>query len=428
MICMGRRVLTSRTSAGLLLALLSSLPGCSCDSVPADALQSCQSTAVLPDKVATDILFVVDDSGSMSEEQANLATNLGAFIDTLAASPVENDFRIGVTNTSVEEFNASATSGRSYAAGPSAGVPYPAGALISIKVDRNGNAISGAIDYDAGLFAQTSGFGGNRILDKASPTLAADFKANVRVGLDGSGKEQPLRAARLALSDRLADANKGFLRDGARLAVVFLTDEDDCSDSADPFATSNDQCHAKATKNANPPILDTPDSFAQFLLGPVGGELRDVSVFAIAGFDPATLAPSCGDAATCADTACSTAFDEADRFATLTTSLGATRMQTGSICDASFRNSLVRFAATLAPSSLPLSGAPADYRLLAVTVTKPSGAVVACTVGLEGAAGQSATDAVYAGPRLGRQAQLTFQNACKLDLGDKIDVRIVCAN
>src|SRR5476651_1176713 len=125
------------------LAILAALPACSsCDTVPADALVNCQVTEVLPDKVSTDILFVVDDSGSMAEEQANLATNLGAFIDTLAASPVQNDFRIGVTTSSVEEFNA----GKTYAAGPSAGVPYPAGALISIKVDRNGNAISGAID------------------------------------------------------------------------------------------------------------------------------------------------------------------------------------------------------------------------------------------------------------------------------------------
>jgi hypothetical protein len=425
---MSRMSVTSRNGAAVLLALAAAVPGCSCDSVPDNALSSCEATAILPDKVSTDILFVVDDSGSMAEEQANLATNLGAFIDTLAASPIQNDFRIGVTNSSVEEFNATATSGRSYAAGPSAGVPYPAGALISIKVDRNGNAIPGAIDYDAALFASTGGFGGNRILDKASPALAADFKANVRVGLNGSGKEQPFRAARLALQERLADANKGFLRDGARLAVVFLTDEDDCSDSADPLATSNDQCHAKAVKNANPPILDTPEGFAQFLLGPVGGELRDVSVFALAGFDPGNLAPSCGDAATCADTACSTAFDEADRFAALAASLGSTRMQVGSICDASFRDNLVRFAATLAPSSLPLSGAPADYRMLVVTVTKASGVAVPCSVGLEGAAGQPAVDAVYAGPRLGRQAQLTFQNACKLEPGDKVDIHVLCAN
>jgi hypothetical protein len=401
---------------GFMLAL----QALSCDKVPANALVSCQTTQILPAAVSTDILFVVDDSGSMSEEQANLAANLDAFIDTLVASPVQNDFRIGVTNSSVEEF----TGGTSYTAGPSKGVPYPAGALVAIK---NGAAVPGSLVYDATAFAQTGGWGGNRILDRGSPTLAADFKANVRMGLDGSGKEQPFRAARLALSDRLLGANKGFLRDGARLAVVFLTDEDDCSDSADPRATSNNQCHDKATKNANPPILDTVDDFASFLLGPVGGQVRDVTVGVIAGFDPATLAPSCGDPVLCQDTACSTAFDEADRFAALATALGGTRTQLGSICDASFRNTLIRIAESLAPSSLPLSGVPADFRMLVVTVTKAGGATVPCKVGQEGDAGQSAVDAVYSGPKSGRPAQISFQNACKLELGDRIDVRVVCA-
>ncbi|HEY5676742.1 MAG TPA: hypothetical protein VIR81_08155, partial [Myxococcales bacterium] len=390
----------------------------SCDKLPANALVSCQTTQVLPAAVSTDILFVVDDSGSMSEEQANLAANLDAFIDTLVAAPVQNDFRIGVTNSSVEEFNG----GTSYAAGPSKGVPYPAGALVAIK---NGGAVPGALVYDATAFAQTGGWGGNRILDKASPTLAADFKVNVRMGLNGSGKEQPFRAARLALSDRLLDTNQGFLRDGARLAVVFLTDEDDCSDSSDPRATSNDQCHDKAVKNATPPILDTVDDFAAFLLGPVGGQVRDVTVGAIGGFDPATLVPSCGDPLLCNDTTCSTAFDEADRFAALATALGGTRTQLGSICDASFRNSLVRFATSLAPSSLPLSGVPADFRMLVVTVTRSDGTVKPCRVGLD--AKDPAVDAVYSGPRPPRPAEIGFQNGCKLDLGDKIDVHVVCA-
>ena len=102
-------------------------------------------------------------------------------------------------------------------------------------------------------------------------------------------------------------------------------------------------------------------------------------------------------------------------------------MQLGSICDASFRNTLVRFAALLTPSSMPLAGVPADWRMLVVTVTKSDGKVVPCTVALEGASDQSSVDAVYSGPRLGRQAQISFQNNCKLDLGDKIDVRVVCA-
>lgn len=413
--------------SSLALALLAALPSCSCDSVPADALVDCQATQVVPASVSTDILFVIDDSGSMSEEQANLAANLGAFIDTLAASPVKNEFRIGVTNTSVEEFTVTATTGTSYTAGPSAGVPYPAGALVSIRTDANGNAIPGSLVYDASLYAQTGGWGGNRILDKGSPTLIPDFKANVRMGLNGSGKEQPFRAARLALSDRLLDANAGFLRDGARLAVVFLTDEDDCSDTADPRATSNNQCHDDATKSATPPVLDTVDEFAGFLLGPVGGELRDVAVGVIGGFDPVSLAPSCANAAICQNTACSTALDGADRFAALSTALGPNRAQLGSICDASFRDSLIRFAGSLTPSTMPLSGAPADWRMLVVAVTKAGGAVVPCSVGPEGAPGQSALDAVYSGPQLGRQAQITFQNACKLDLGDKIDVHVVCA-
>jgi len=408
-----------------LLAAVAALQAVSCDSVPSNAVVSCQTTQVLPAAVSTDILFVVDDSGSMSEEQANLAANLDAFIDTLVASPVQNDFRIGVTNSSVEEFTVNGTTRKSYAAGPSTGVPFPAGALVAIQTRTDGTGIPGALIYDPNLHAQTGGWGGNRILDKGAPTLAADFKANVLVGLDGSGKEQPFRAARLALSDRLLDTNQGFLRDGARLAVVFLTDEDDCSDSSDPRATSNDQCHDKAVKNATPPILDTVDDFAAFLLGPVGGQVREVTVGAIGGFDPATLAPSCGDALLCTNTACRTAFDEGDRFAALATALGGTRTQLGSICDASFRNTLIRFATSLAPSSLPLSGAPADFRMLVVTVTKPDGSVQPCTVGLAGT--DPNIDAVYSGPRPGRPAEIGFQNKCKLDLGDKIDIHVVCA-
>src|SRR6266850_6669176 len=98
-----------RLDTALLATALLAVPHCTCDSVPANALVDCQKTEILPDSVATDILFVVDDSGSMTEEQANLAANLGAFIDTLVASPVKNDFRIGITNTSVEDFTVSAT-------------------------------------------------------------------------------------------------------------------------------------------------------------------------------------------------------------------------------------------------------------------------------------------------------------------------------
>ena len=416
-----------RLATIVLSAALASLPGCACDTVPAGALTDCQATQVLPDAVQTDILFVIDDSLSMAEEQANLRDNLGAFVDALVASSVQNDFRIGVTSSSVEAFGATATTGQAYASGPAQGVPYPDGALVAIRQDAGGQGVAGALRYDPVADAATGGWGGRRILERGSATLAQDFKANVLLGTSGSGKEQPFRAVRLALSDRLTDANAGFLRPGARLAVIFVTDEDDCSDTAAPFASSNDQCHARATKDAEPPILDPPEELAAFLLGPVDGERREVVVGAIAGLDPTTLAPSCGDARLCADTTCSTAFDGSDRFVRLQAALGGARMQLGSVCDPSFKDSLTRFAESLAPSTLPLQGTPADWRMLVVSVTRPDGGVVACQVTAEGTAGQAGADAVYAAPRFGGPAQLTFQGRCALRLGDRIDVRVICA-
>ncbi|HUJ25843.1 MAG TPA: hypothetical protein VLW85_07490, partial [Myxococcales bacterium] len=356
------------------LALVA-LAGCRCDTVPGNALVSCQSTQVLPASVQTDILFVIDDSSSMSEEQANLAANLDAFIDTLAASPVENDFRIGVTDSSITDFNGATK----YAGGPSQGVPFPAGALVAVANNSPGKLI-----YDATTYASTAGWGGNRILDKGSPTLVADFKNNVRVGISGSGKEQPFRAARLALTDRLADANAGFLRDGARLAVIILSDADDCSNSGSPDITSNAGCDTPGN-----PGFDPVQGFADFLRGPVGGELRDVAVGAIAGLDPASLQPSCGNSAICSDRACSTAEAPGIRYVALAGIMGSQRMQLGSICDASFHDSLQRFAATLTPDTLPLASVPADWRMLVVSITKTDGAVVACKVGHQGDADQN---------------------------------------
>jgi hypothetical protein len=427
-----------RTTTTLLVAALATLPGCACDTVPPDAVQDCQVGAVLPEAVQTDILFVIDDSLSMDAEQANLRDNLGAFIDALVASPVANDFRIGVTTTAVEGFGATATTGQSHpvnGSDPASGVPYPDGALVAIAQDGAGNGLIGDFVYDLAAYPASRGWGGARILDRGdgSPTtlaaLARDFKANVLVGTFGSGKEQPFRAARLALSERLLDANAGFLRPGARLAVFFVTDEDDCSDSVDPRVSSNTLCHDVTVKDAVPPFLDPVDDLAAFLLGPIDGELRDVVVGAIAGFDPTTLAPSCGEPQCDGiNTTCGTAFDKGDRFSALAQTMGGTRMKLGSICDSSFATTLQAFAETLTPASLPLSGAPADWRMLVVTLTRAGGAQVGCTVAQEGTAGAGAADAVYSPPRFGRSAQLTFQNACQLALGDRIGVQLVCAN
>ena len=46
-----------------------------------------------------DILFVIDNSGSMAEEQQRVAENFAAFINVLEAEDVGANYRIGITTT-----------------------------------------------------------------------------------------------------------------------------------------------------------------------------------------------------------------------------------------------------------------------------------------------------------------------------------------
>jgi len=61
-----------------------------------------------------------------------------------------------------------------------------------------------------------------------SGTLDTAFSCIAQLGASGCGFEAPLEAMKKALDGSRLE-NTGFLRDGAFLAVVILTDEDDCS-------------------------------------------------------------------------------------------------------------------------------------------------------------------------------------------------------
>lgn len=69
-----------------------------------------------------------------------------------------------------------------------------------------------------------------RILTPDLPDAAEIFSEMVAVGTGGAGFEMGLETARLALSEPLVSGdNAGFLRPDARLALIFLSDEDDFS-------------------------------------------------------------------------------------------------------------------------------------------------------------------------------------------------------
>ena len=164
-----------------------------------------------------DILFIVDNSGSMEEEQTNLAQNFPKFIDVLnnymTGAGVPLDYHVGLTTTSLSE------------GAPPIPIPIPL-----------------PMGDDGALHDQASCGMTRPWIERTDNDPAGQFSCVAKVGTDGSGHEQPLSAAKLALNDRIADGkNAGFLRPDALLAVVILTDEDDQSTDASSMDIPVDQ-------------------------------------------------------------------------------------------------------------------------------------------------------------------------------------------
>jgi hypothetical protein len=391
------RVPSTLAAAAPLLALLAG--GCGPEA-PANAVKSCEQLELADD--ATDVLFVVDDSGSMSDKQQNLADNFQGFIERLAGSATRNLYQVAVVTSSVNRYDFGAfpdtyISSTVCPASPLSGQPYPKGAIVSV---------SGPDDPTRRVLSTTQP---PRILSAGSPTLVQDFRSNVFVGVCGSGREQGMEAARLALSEPLlSGANAGLVRRGARLVVVFVSDDDDCSD---PQGTG--------TSEEPPGCTSYPvQNYVDFLRGPIGGEPKDLLVAAIVAVDPSTLQPSqCRVQGTGAEVE-----HAAYRYRQLVDAFG-TRGIVDSVCNASFYDTLVAIASRIS-QEVPLASAPADPRLLAVAVIRADGTRQACTVRTEGDPGTS--DVVYIPPTGSRPPSLVFGGACELESGDRVDVKLLC--
>jgi hypothetical protein len=173
-----------------------------------------------------DIIFVVDDSGSMAEEQANLAANFPKFVSKIDSFKTKGgsklDWRIAVTTTARD-------------------ITYN----ISLPI---GGSVPMSEKGDDGAFRMTPECKTTkRWVEKSDANASEAFRCLAKAGTGGSSIEMPLYATKLALVDRMADGtNAGFLRDDALLAVVVLTDEDDCSREDNNFTIQNDVCATMA--------------------------------------------------------------------------------------------------------------------------------------------------------------------------------------
>lgn len=153
-----------------------------------------------------DVLWVVDHTGSMADEQERLAEAFASFVDVLETYRIA--YQLGVTTTA----------GTGADAGVLRGTPW----IVTPQVEDP----------------------------------AAAFGAAVRVGTEGLPPSCGLGAAWLALTDPLrTEENRGFRRPGAVLHVVVVSDDDDESETLlgdDPASAFLDFLDAEETAFGGP--------------------------------------------------------------------------------------------------------------------------------------------------------------------------------
>jgi hypothetical protein len=169
-----------------------------------------------------DILFVIDNSGSMAGEQHQLAESF----KVLAAGLEENfgdQYRIAVITTGMSSLGCQSC--------------FDVPASCTNETGESG-VFQDLIGQNLGTLAEPN------FVFEADPSCRIVTPANkdcfydeeqqkglVLVGVTGCGYEKGLAAVREALSRPMLEGpNSGFLRPNATLAVVVITDEDDCGE------------------------------------------------------------------------------------------------------------------------------------------------------------------------------------------------------
>ncbi len=161
-----------------------------------------------------DILFVVDNSESMEAEQERLARRFDTFIEYMDEVETLMDFHLGVITTD-----------------------------LSYDNEQRGRLL-----------------GTPAVLTRQTPDYVGKFKERVLVGIDGWGMEKGLEASYVALSEPMvSDANDGFMRDGAMLVLIYVSDENDCSDRG--ALPSEDYCYLPAYQDDLVPVSEYVSTF-----------------------------------------------------------------------------------------------------------------------------------------------------------------------
>jgi len=179
-----------------------------------------QAAAGKAPRGAVDILFMIDNSSSMAPLQQQLAAGFDAFMSIIDGLPGGTpDLHIGVVSSDMGVGDDSIASCNGQGGDRGSLNDVPRGACTQTNLDPHDHFIALRTEAD-----------GSRSANYTGSTLSEVFGCIARLGETGCGFEQPFSSVKHALDPALAPPNNlGFLRREAFLAVIMITNEDDCS-------------------------------------------------------------------------------------------------------------------------------------------------------------------------------------------------------
>jgi len=163
-----------------------------------------------------DVLFCVDNSGSMSDNQQILADSFSGFINGFTNAGL--DFHVGIITSDVDSTNVSYWSNR---------LPDYQGANRGLLLTR---------------------YSSDRFLTQNTSGLVSKFEDNARVGTKGSGREQCLNSFLYAMEDsaiRAGGWNHGFFREDSLLSFVVVSDENEDIQNGETIEARVDRLKAR---------------------------------------------------------------------------------------------------------------------------------------------------------------------------------------
>lgn len=183
-------------------------------SILADANVYAQDGVYEPRKI--DVLWIIDNSGSMQTSQENLANNFQSFMEKFHNLKFDYHIGVGATDAWKNIFDPS----------------------LAFSRLRDG--------------ADTTAHSGTFIIDRNTANVVSTFMTNAKLGIKGTGDERAFQSLQATLND---PNNEGFRRPDAFLAVIIVSDEDDFSHDSYSFNNSN----------YNDPNLHNVDKYINFL-------------------------------------------------------------------------------------------------------------------------------------------------------------------